>query len=161
LEDLTTHYDASVRNSTGGVVQFKYGDDGLDPACLEGDAQPIDFTRVWMHSQVGLIDSFCDMMLNQVHQAMTSSHGRALLPYEIMAIVNAELSSPRFVNECTAAFLATVNRFMRGVVARVAKVRSIHGLFDAMEQDTEWGEYPDLTMGATGESVVVKREALA
>jgi DNA-directed RNA polymerase III subunit RPC1 len=53
LEDLTTHYDASVRNSTGGVVQFKYGDDGLDPACLEGDAQPIDFTRAWMHSQVG------------------------------------------------------------------------------------------------------------
>jgi DNA-directed RNA polymerase III subunit RPC1 len=53
LEDLTTHYDASVRNSTGGVVQFKYGDDGLDPACLEGDAQPIDFARAWMHSQVG------------------------------------------------------------------------------------------------------------
>jgi DNA-directed RNA polymerase III subunit RPC1 len=52
LEDLTTQYDLSVRNSTGGVVQFKYGDDGLDPACLEGDAQPIDFDRAWSHASV-------------------------------------------------------------------------------------------------------------
>ena len=92
---------------------------------------------------------------------MTSSHGRALLPYEIMDIVNTALSSPRFVNECTAAFLATVSRFMREVVTRVANVRSTHGLFDAMEKDVEWDEYTDLTMGATSESVVVKGEVLA
>lgn len=52
LEDLTTQYDLSVRNSTGGVVQFQYGDDGLDPACLEGDAQPLDMDRSWRHSAV-------------------------------------------------------------------------------------------------------------
>ncbi|KAJ3553806.1 hypothetical protein NP233_g12563 [Leucocoprinus birnbaumii] len=54
LEDLTTQYDLSVRNSTGGVVQFRYGDDGLDPACLEGDAQPIDLDRAWTHISVSL-----------------------------------------------------------------------------------------------------------
>jgi hypothetical protein len=53
LEDLTTQYDLSVRNSTGGVVQFRYGDDGLDPACLEGDAQPVEFERAWSHALVG------------------------------------------------------------------------------------------------------------
>jgi len=52
LEDLTTQYDLSVRNSTGGVVQFRYGDDGLDPACLEGDAQPIDLDRSLGHALV-------------------------------------------------------------------------------------------------------------
>ena len=52
LEDLTTQYDLSVRNSTGGVVQFRYGDDGLDPACLEGDSQPLDFQRTWRHASV-------------------------------------------------------------------------------------------------------------
>ena len=52
LEDLTTQYDLSVRNSTGGVVQFRYGDDGLDPACLEGDAQPVEFERAWSHAWV-------------------------------------------------------------------------------------------------------------
>jgi DNA-directed RNA polymerase III subunit RPC1 len=91
---------------------------------------------------------------------MTSSHGRALLPYEIMDIVNTELSSPRFVNECTTAFLATVGRFMREVAARVAKIRNTHGLFDAVERDAEWDEYTDLTMGATGESVLMKGKVL-
>ena len=52
LEDLTTQYDLSVRNSTGGMVQFMFGDDGLDPACLEGDAMPIDFDRSWKHASV-------------------------------------------------------------------------------------------------------------
>jgi len=52
LEDLTTQYDLSVRNSTGGVVQFRYGDDGLDPACLEGDGQPIDLDRSLVHALV-------------------------------------------------------------------------------------------------------------
>ncbi len=35
LEDLSTQYDYTVRTSTGGVVQFIYGDDGLDPAGME------------------------------------------------------------------------------------------------------------------------------
>ena len=53
LEDLVTHYDSSVRNAVGGVVQFTYGDDGLDPGCLEGDAQPVEFVRSWSHASVG------------------------------------------------------------------------------------------------------------
>ncbi|GFT84690.1 DNA-directed RNA polymerase III subunit RPC1 [Nephila pilipes] len=36
LEDLCLHYDMSVRNSIGEVVQFVYGGDGLDPATMEG-----------------------------------------------------------------------------------------------------------------------------
>jgi DNA-directed RNA polymerase III subunit RPC1 len=45
-------YDNSVRNSLGEVVQFKYGDDGLDPANMEGKDQPCDFQRVYMHAKV-------------------------------------------------------------------------------------------------------------
>lgn len=52
LEDLTTMYDLSVRNSEGGVIQFQYGDDALDPVCLEGDAQPVELNRSWNHAQV-------------------------------------------------------------------------------------------------------------
>ena len=77
-----------------------------------------------------------------------------------MDIVNVELSSPRSVSECTAAFLATVNRFMRGVVTRVAKVRSDHGLFDAVEKDTEWDEFTDLMMCATSKPVLTKSPLL-
>lgn len=46
LEDLSTQYDGSVRNSTGGIVQFVYGDDGLDPALMEGDGQPLNLSRL-------------------------------------------------------------------------------------------------------------------
>lgn len=52
LEDLSTRYDRSVRNSTGGVVQFTYGDDGLDPAALEAENQPVEFLRTWQHTRV-------------------------------------------------------------------------------------------------------------
>jgi DNA-directed RNA polymerase III subunit RPC1 len=52
LEDLSAHYDLSVRSASGGIVQFSYGDDTLDPACLEGDATPVEYVRTWSHSLV-------------------------------------------------------------------------------------------------------------
>jgi DNA-directed RNA polymerase III subunit RPC1 len=54
LEDLTTRYDLSVRNSVGGMVQFVYGDDALDPAAMESDAGPVAFDRTWNHAKVSL-----------------------------------------------------------------------------------------------------------
>jgi DNA-directed RNA polymerase III subunit RPC1 len=52
LEDLACHYDLSVRDSTGGMVQFKYGDDGLDPARVEEENFPIQMTRTLKHIMV-------------------------------------------------------------------------------------------------------------
>ena len=50
LEDLSAQYDQTVRNSSGGVVQMKFGDDGLDPVDMEGSAKPVDFVRTWSHA---------------------------------------------------------------------------------------------------------------
>ena len=66
LEDLVTHYDSSVRNAVGGMVQFIYGDDGLDPGCLEGDAQPVEFVRTWSHAQVSKLPSLVLPLNNDV-----------------------------------------------------------------------------------------------
>ena len=50
LEDLSLRYDGTVRNSTGGIVQLSYGDDGLEPTDMEGkDAQPVEFSRLIQH----------------------------------------------------------------------------------------------------------------
>jgi DNA-directed RNA polymerase III subunit RPC1 len=134
LEDLTTQYDLSVRNSTGGVVQFQYGDDGLDPACLEGDAQPIDLDRSWKHAH-----------------ALSNRKQRALLPFEMVEIIDRELSSPRFVKTCTAAYRETVREYILSkIVSHVAKVRERHGMYDALEKNDEWDEETDLSMGADG-----------
>ncbi|KAI0314971.1 beta and beta-prime subunits of DNA dependent RNA-polymerase [Amylostereum chailletii] len=132
LEDLTTQYDLSVRNGTGGVVQFRFGDDGLDPACLEGDAQAIEFVRAWMHAM-----------------AIAPRKARGLLPYEILDIVDRELSQQKFVVECTAAYISTVRNFIREhVVVRLAEARKSRGMFEALERDEEWDEFTDLSMGA-------------
>lgn len=36
LEDLCVHYDNTVRNAFGDVIQFEFGGDSLDPTYTEG-----------------------------------------------------------------------------------------------------------------------------
>ncbi|KAJ3513331.1 hypothetical protein NLJ89_g3010 [Agrocybe chaxingu] len=139
LEDLTTQYDLSVRNSEGGVVQFRYGDDGLDPACLEGDAQPIDLTRSLSHAL-----------------ASGRREGRCLLPYEVMEIADRELATPRFKSECTPAYLDTIRKFIFDHLAhKMADARLKRGMFEALEHESEWDEYTDLSLGATAADTLV------
>lgn len=52
LEDLSTQYDYTVRNSYGGIVQFIYGDDGLDPAGMEAKDRPVEIPRLLMSVKV-------------------------------------------------------------------------------------------------------------
>ena len=53
LEDLSVAYDGSVRNASGGVVQLRYGDDGMDPAHMEaGDGLPLSLDKVFATCQV-------------------------------------------------------------------------------------------------------------
>jgi len=49
LEDLSTQYDRTVRNSASNVVQFRFGDDELDPVDMEASAKPVDFERTYVH----------------------------------------------------------------------------------------------------------------
>lgn len=49
LEDLVVHYDGSVRNAIGEIVEFTYGGDGLDPVYMEVKDKPVDLTRQLMH----------------------------------------------------------------------------------------------------------------
>lgn len=52
LEDLSAQYDDTVRNSSAGIVQFQFGEDGLDPLDMEGKAKPVNFARTFTHAQV-------------------------------------------------------------------------------------------------------------
>ncbi|KAL7303100.1 hypothetical protein TKK_0004313 [Trichogramma kaykai] len=46
LEDLCLHYDMTVRNSVGDIVQELYGGDAMDPSYMEGKDCPVDYRRV-------------------------------------------------------------------------------------------------------------------
>jgi DNA-directed RNA polymerase III subunit RPC1 len=122
-----------VRNSVGGVVQFMYGDDGLDPAELEGNALPVEYLRSWRH---------CKALTQHVEE-------RGLLPYEIAEMVAAELASPRWIKETTEKYRDQVQEFMTAIVDKAAAIREAHGLYPALEREDEWDEDTDLTMGAS------------
>ncbi|XP_021907699.1 DNA-directed RNA polymerase III subunit 1 isoform X2 [Carica papaya] len=52
LEDLSVHYDYTVRNASGCIVQFVYGDDGMDPASMEAKSGvPLNFDRLFLKIQ--------------------------------------------------------------------------------------------------------------
>lgn len=76
LEDLSIQYDNTVRNSSSGVVQFTYGEDGLDPSGMEAKDKPIDYGRV----------------LNQVLATFPCSHEHPMLPSEILISFDKQLS---------------------------------------------------------------------
>lgn len=133
LEDLSTHYDFSVRNSSGGVVQFLYGDDGLDPAELEGNALPVDYVRTFHHAM-----------------AMTAHmDSRKLLPFEIIELVDHVLAETRFGQLCTSKYIEQVREFCHVQVAEhVANVREAYGMYPALVRDGDWDTDTDLTLGA-------------
>jgi DNA-directed RNA polymerase III subunit RPC1 len=109
LEDLTTHYDFTVRNSTGGVVQFTYGDDGLDPASLEGDAQPLDFARSWMHAQ-----------------AISGRRGKGLSALQVLGFVKQELKVSSATAGPTSVYAFAILAFFEGVCERLGVLRQRH-----------------------------------
>ncbi|KAJ5220204.1 DNA-directed RNA polymerase III subunit RPC1 [Penicillium chermesinum] len=79
LEDLSTMYDDTVRNSSAAIVQFQYGDDKLDPVDMEGKAKPVHFDRTFIHSE----------------STTYSNDERSLLPAEITAVCNEMLGKER------------------------------------------------------------------
>ncbi|KAI3468843.1 hypothetical protein Pfo_025506 [Paulownia fortunei] len=52
LEDLSVHYDNTVRNASACIVQFMYGGDGMDPAQMEEKSGlPLNFERLFMKAK--------------------------------------------------------------------------------------------------------------
>ncbi|TIA73384.1 hypothetical protein E3P92_01635 [Wallemia ichthyophaga] len=146
LEDLSAHYDRSVRTSSGIVVQFLYGSDGLDPVSLEGDGQPVEFLRSWKHTKA-ILDS--------------TKHDRGMLPFEITEHVDKELRTKRWMKECTPHYLSTVRNFIfSSITKKLADLRDAHGMFDALTRSDEWDEETDLDMGASEfEKAIVDNKA--
>ncbi|KAK5979682.1 DNA-directed RNA polymerase subunit, partial [Trichostrongylus colubriformis] len=65
LEDLCASYDGTVRSSCGDIIEFAFGEDGLDPALMEtSDGCAVDFSRQFeqIHNSLPFSD---DKELNQ------------------------------------------------------------------------------------------------
>jgi hypothetical protein len=98
LEDLSTMYDGTVRNSSGGIVQLTYGDDGMDPVCMEAkDGQPVDFPRILMKTKVRIL--FINIMFGISvlrHVQSASDASSALFLSKTCPLFGEKRSSPDF-----------------------------------------------------------------
>ncbi|KAL5581146.1 hypothetical protein UlMin_013588 [Ulmus minor] len=99
LEDLFVHYDNTVRNASGGIVQFCYGDDGMDPAQMEGKSgAPLNFERLFMKAK-----ATCPARGNE-----------SLSPEKVCEKVESRLSKQDMTPEggCSAAFRTSLKCFL-------------------------------------------------
>lgn len=88
---------------------------------------------------------------NNALQAVASRRGRGLLPYEIIQLMDKELTSKKFTAVCSDTYIAMLRKFIVDYAVEVlAKKRREHGMFDAIEVSDEWDADTDLTMGASG-----------
>ena len=79
LEDLSSRYDNTVRNSSSNIIQFQFGEDKLDPVDMEGKAKPVNFERTFKHAE-----------------AITWSNAeKGLLPWEIRNLCSELLAPER------------------------------------------------------------------
>ncbi|KAG0057284.1 hypothetical protein BGZ83_000074 [Gryganskiella cystojenkinii] len=130
LEDLTTHYDLSVRNSVGAIIQFTYGSDGLDPAVLEGNGTPVLFERNF---------------ISTLHIHPVTATDVRLLPWQINAYAEKVLASPKWTKNCSREFIDSVSMFVKTNIA--GKLKKIREAYEMMSGEFNPGEeYEDMDL---------------
>jgi DNA-directed RNA polymerase III subunit RPC1 len=153
LEDLSTRYDDTVRTSGGGIVQFQFGADKLDPVDMEGSAVPVHFDRTFTHAESLTWDN---------------SHA-ALLPFEItklcdelLAPEKAKLQRRGLLNnepldyndtsdyaidelESARLFLEDVKKYVGARATKLCKARQKAGLPPLAEDPKVSGENYDIS----------------
>ncbi|KAF9109757.1 hypothetical protein BGX27_007243 [Mortierella sp. AM989] len=130
LEDLTTHYDLSVRNSVGAIIQFTYGSDGLDPAVLEGNGTPVLFDRNFASA---------------LHILPITRGDRRLLPYQIMAFAETTVGTPRWARNCSREFIDSLMLYIRDHIAgKLQSIRESYGMMSGQHDPGEEYEGMDI-----------------
>ena len=126
LEDLYSHYDTSVRNSTGGIVQLVYGDDGLDPVAMEGkDGTPVDLSRA--------LNTAC-----MLHPRPPTSP--VMLPAELEQMADAWAAKEEPPEEPAAQHMFSDNTFSKRFVSDVRSfLREQAGQLEAAAVDPTTG----------------------
>lgn len=101
LEDLSIHYDNTVRNASASIVQFFYGDDGLDPSQMEEKSgHPLNFDRLLM----------------KVKATCPADGQRSLSSMENFKKIHERLSQQDMTPEggCSEAFRDSLSKFLTG-----------------------------------------------
>ncbi|XP_019198099.1 PREDICTED: DNA-directed RNA polymerase III subunit 1-like isoform X2 [Ipomoea nil] len=111
LEDLSILYDRTVRNASSCIVQFEYGDDGMDPAQMEEKkGHPLNFNRLFM----------------KVKATCPPGEEKSLSSSEIQQVMHKRLSEHDMTPDggCSNAFCKSLEEFIENnCVASLEKTR--------------------------------------
>ncbi|RMZ91921.1 hypothetical protein DV736_g829, partial [Chaetothyriales sp. CBS 134916] len=146
LEDLSAQYDRTVRNSESHIVQFRFGDDELDPVDMEASAKPVDFERTFSHVEAttynledsGLSRTEIESVLERKLSAKQKSLTR-------LALDGTELrydtDEDQYVDQHESArtFLRSINDFIMGKIAQFEAVREEKKLVDLTPSSAKSG----------------------
>ncbi|KIW27828.1 hypothetical protein, variant [Cladophialophora immunda] len=119
LEDLSTNYDRTVRNSASNIVQFRFGDDDLDPVDMEASAKPVDFERTYAHVEATTFDikdqGLKDTEIFGVMEEILSTKRGLLKRVGLNSVeLHYDTDDDRLVdqNESNRAFLQSIHDFI-------------------------------------------------
>ena len=114
------HYDGSVRTSEQAIVQFTYGDDGLDPVMMTGAGTPVNFVRLMEKvklTKFPAITSGAAMIMDDsgAFGAASADSEESLLPVDIATMARV-LDTPQFTAVCSVSFLQKIKDFLKGYI---------------------------------------------
>ena len=119
LEDLTVSYDSSVRTSTGEIVQYQFGEDGLDPCVMEAkDGSVVDYAHILAH--IRNTTPF-DEAPTTSRKSLSPTKSRAYAVAATAAAAAAKVSYP----DATQMSEAEMSEYIEEAIRR-AKMRDLH-----------------------------------
>ena len=121
LEDLCVAYDGSVRTSESNIVQFKYGDDGLDPIMMTDEGKPVKFKKV----------------LDQVRAVVAVDKDKYLLPEDVHKQTQSLLSSVEFQKLCSQSFLDEIKQFIDSYADQLSSTMKSVGLLPSENEQNK------------------------
>ena len=107
LEDLMVHYDMTVRNNKSKIIQFKYGDDAIDPIKVENQLIP-------------LIDMSIEEIYNYL-QISTAGKNESILSIFISITQNRFKKQKSQLNEKIQEYIAFMEKSRKDIVENVFK----------------------------------------
>lgn len=107
LEDLVLKYDNTVRSSDETIIQFTYGDDGLDPLFMDENKLPVSLQRLF----------------TRVQQSMKSRNDKMLTGAEIMGL-NDTLLDHTHIKNPSFKFMTALKEFINGIAQQVTHLQA-------------------------------------
>ena len=103
MEDLKLEYDMTVRNGKGKIVQFLYGDDGVDTCKIENQINPVikmSNDEIYKHFSLSedVLQNIDSSLHNKINKEEYDLYNEEIIQY-IQFIINVRDDLIEFVNK--------------------------------------------------------------